>query len=391
MIETKMEFHADHVPAERGLTAEEAFRERWDGSEKTSEISNLVESCQSLPAGAKWREDISGLFGPFDPELERDTRSPLRVAVDNEWVDCVRRLLPGSDLSERDEKGQTALIAAVRKRNQELVEALLPGSDVNAKDENGHTPLLAAIETNRGGERGMVDLLIRHSKAGPGAHFAANSRTMEKLAGDNATALIFAATLRKRSALEALLPHSDASLMDEEGVSAFSEAVTAKDWKSAKMIFSVVPASTPPGFWNRPLIHLAFASPRGGEPSIHAARRSPEDWACMLEMLQEIPRRAQAAGDLGSVKRALATVLEDLPRATQAIDAVASSLAQICRWKPNPEEHALLVKNPEKFPRFLAAKEARELAAIANPAEIDHAEAETTPKTAESRRAPKAL
>ena len=65
----------------------------------------------------------------------------------------------GADVNAKNEDGQTALMIACKKGDQDAVKILLAGqADVNATDKFGQTALMAAASK---GDLEMVSLLVR--------------------------------------------------------------------------------------------------------------------------------------------------------------------------------------------------------------------------------------
>jgi ankyrin repeat protein len=101
-----------------------------------------VESGQTQSA-------VAGGIGFVAPD------DPMIKAVQEDNMEEVQRLLPGSDVNLRDKRsGTTALEHAVRNGNRELVQLLLSaGADVNARNAGGQTVLMML------GEEATADLV----------------------------------------------------------------------------------------------------------------------------------------------------------------------------------------------------------------------------------------
>jgi hypothetical protein len=91
------------------------------------------------------------------------TARPLFVAVEGGYLEVVRLLVQdlGSDVNQKDQRGQTPLILAAENGCTDLVRLLVTdlGADINQGDSHGVTPVFAAAESGHlAGLRCLVQL-----------------------------------------------------------------------------------------------------------------------------------------------------------------------------------------------------------------------------------------
>jgi ankyrin repeat protein len=87
--------------------------------------------------------------------------TPLINAVRRNNVDLIKRLLRnGADANATNNNGETALMFAARKGDDEMVEILLPKSDAKAVPNSGYTALMLAAKY---GNVKMVERLLPKS------------------------------------------------------------------------------------------------------------------------------------------------------------------------------------------------------------------------------------
>lgn len=81
-----------------------------------------------------------------------------RAERERKCLECVRELLPTSDLSAESSTGRTALMIAAASGSEAIVRALLgAGCDPRAKDKAGRSALMEAVE---GRSMACVELLL---------------------------------------------------------------------------------------------------------------------------------------------------------------------------------------------------------------------------------------
>jgi ankyrin repeat protein len=106
------------------------------------------------PAGVHHRGSSTNL------KLKWSSRGRIHNAISEGNIFVVRALLSiGSDIEERDRKGQTPLVHAVRREHETIVHLLLEkGANPEAQDAKGRTPLMLAVQR---GHKAIVKFLLQ--------------------------------------------------------------------------------------------------------------------------------------------------------------------------------------------------------------------------------------
>ncbi len=92
-------------------------------------------------------------------------QTPLLAAVENHNTDMASWLLErGANINTSDNQGRTPLLAAVENQNTDMVSWLLErGANINTSDKQGRTPLLAAAqESDESGDLTIAQLLLTY-------------------------------------------------------------------------------------------------------------------------------------------------------------------------------------------------------------------------------------
>ena len=100
-------------------------------------------------------------------DLNVSSQGLLHIAAERNFVNVITALLNhnGTDVNERDESGQTAIMVAAKRGNLEAAEALLLDStDLFSKDNLGYPALLLAAIN---GHRSVLDLLKSYLNDNP--------------------------------------------------------------------------------------------------------------------------------------------------------------------------------------------------------------------------------
>ncbi len=206
--------------------------------------------------------------------------TPLMLAARRGDVDCVKELLPVSDLAARDlENDMTPLHWAAHtgrlewggyyrnsatgfgERQTQIIELLAPASDLAARTDSGHTPLLIAAEYGRASAIAPLikgsDLAAADNSGRTVLHYAAVAdpalpteclsaiiagSNPQATTRDGETALMLAARCGNAEAVAALLPLSDPLAVNGYGRTALGEAIRQQNSKCADLL---APVSAP--------------------------------------------------------------------------------------------------------------------------------------------------
>ncbi|XP_046566195.1 serine/threonine-protein phosphatase 6 regulatory ankyrin repeat subunit A-like [Haliotis rubra] len=193
-------------------------------------------------AGAEAQADIPGPFDMFFVHQQKwHVQIRLCCAAKNECMECVKLLLPesnvnaqdsdgntalhfsslsdephsheviqallekGADVRIKNKKGETPLHCAARKKCMECVELLLPLLSVNAQDGDGNTPLLCNFLSAKPHSHKVLQALLKN-----GADAGIKNKKGE-------TPLHCAAREKCMECVESLLPDSDVNAQDVDG------------------------------------------------------------------------------------------------------------------------------------------------------------------------------
>lgn len=158
----------------------------------------------------------------------------LMMAAERGHSKCIEQLSAGSDMNAQDRSnGWTALMWASRVNRDpaglnpsgdyvECIKTLMPLSNVNARDDKGWTALMIA---SNWGNQACVEALISASDATLVDH-------------DGQSALMLAAKNGHTECVEKLLPFSNIHALDSEGCSAFDHASYANHSKVTQILGS---------------------------------------------------------------------------------------------------------------------------------------------------------
>ena len=117
-------------------------------------MGNLVSKAERLHelVSSNKTEELKELLAQWGVNVNcretRDRRTPLMLAAENGFVQCVELLLDkGADVNVTNIYGYTPLIYAAKKGSRECVKLLLDkGADVNVGDNHWYTPLIYAAK-----------------------------------------------------------------------------------------------------------------------------------------------------------------------------------------------------------------------------------------------------
>ena len=103
------------------------------------------------------------------PTYDEDTIDELFVAIEDDEVDTVNRLLNDIGFPDFLNEGKSALFYAVEEESPNAFDALLGHADVdpNVANGNGRTPLFRAVEY---GQNDYVENLLDHLDTDPNAY-----------------------------------------------------------------------------------------------------------------------------------------------------------------------------------------------------------------------------
>ncbi len=76
-------------------------------------------------------------------------RTPFMMAIERGCKACAQALLPGNDVNQQTESGNTALIVAAQQKNAEITRWLVQNkAEVEARNQRGNTALMEAVSGN---------------------------------------------------------------------------------------------------------------------------------------------------------------------------------------------------------------------------------------------------
>lgn len=189
--------------------------------------------------------------------------------LDNESA-IVSLTLRGFDLNTVDERGETALLIAVREGSRKVVLFLLeqPSVKVEARNPSGESPLmLAALKGHLDLARRLIQRKAEVNKPGWTAlHYAASNTTEASLdmvrlllehhayidaeSPNRSTPLMMAAHYGHPAVVQLLLEEgADPMLRNEQGLTAIDFARRGQRTESADLIASFVRRQRPAGTW----------------------------------------------------------------------------------------------------------------------------------------------
>jgi ankyrin repeat protein len=97
-------------------------------------------------------------------------QTPLIAATQHGCKKLVELLIgAGADIHEKNEFGQSAIITAAQENQLEIAKFLIEsGANVNIPDAEGQTPYTYALEIHRGKKSDLSDLFLKHMKNNSG-------------------------------------------------------------------------------------------------------------------------------------------------------------------------------------------------------------------------------
>lgn len=142
-------------------------------------------------------------------------------AINLEDAVAVRGFLQaGINPNAKNDKGETALIYAIRNKDPKITELLVEKADLNMRDDNGNTPLYAALKDKK---EGLFEMLLEK-----GADVNSSGSPSEKT--KNQTVLYVAIIQGREDLIQKLLDKgADPNIADSTGALPLSEAVLRRD------------------------------------------------------------------------------------------------------------------------------------------------------------------
>jgi len=122
-----------------------------DATQVAAILADPARQREALSGGQRTvaRDVLVGDSGPTFHEKRDKGRTPLMRAAEAGHAECVKLLIPFSDLSAADECGATAIYLAAQFGRADCLRALIPFCDPAAPLKNGETPLMAAAAAGR--------------------------------------------------------------------------------------------------------------------------------------------------------------------------------------------------------------------------------------------------
>ena len=164
--------------------------------------------------------------------------------------------------SRRNDRGETALMVAVRYGDAEWVKLLLPLSDAGAVDNNGETALMAAAQR---GDAACVKVLLPS-----GGAKATNAKGLTPLM------MVCQSTAQSAACFMVLLPESDTTQKAFSGASALSMAARRGN---AAFVEALIP-----------LCNADEADAKGVSPIWHAAYAQSPECVALLARFADLER-----------------------------------------------------------------------------------------------------
>lgn len=201
----------------------------------------------------------AGAFEEFFRAVRQDDAAEVQQLLDR-----------GFDANTSDEKGRSALVIALQEPSPAVVRALTawPRIDPNRLSDKGESPLmLAAIKGQTDLVRALIDKGADVNKAGwTPLHYAASSSNPNSVAiiglllehhayidaesPNRSTPLMMAAMYGSVQSVRLLLSEgADATLKNQQGLTALQFAERAKRPEVAEIIRKALPGRAAPGQW----------------------------------------------------------------------------------------------------------------------------------------------
>jgi len=340
-----------------------------------------------------------------DPRVEIESRSPLVHAVAAQSVECVKLLIPVSDVGAQK---NLALHTATQNQNLEIGRLLLPHCDVFERTKAWPNAMLAA-HGEMASDEWIAELVKRAGTTPEGERPNNFDKTMSKM-------FFLSARSGAWRSIEAILPYVDANALDDNGESALRTVLSVPFGSVFECVAPLLSGADLLAADKQGRNPLMLAAQAGRTDSVeqilsHAKAHGQEPGATAVDEDGETALMSAAeGGEPGSVKALLPW--SDPTRKTPYGDTAFDLAVRASRWECADElaEHAtpafldralMVCPTPGVMPRARALHDARaiqgELAAVAavqaqeDAAEPQNIEARAAQTPSASRRGPRSL